>query len=496
MWEDDDDEEEDIILPHTPKGKEAFKKLEWWQDGIQCYFSENELEFLFRHFIIYAEIEKDKTIDSKNRNAILQGYKKNLKVILNLGLEQYTNSGLFQFFSAKYELLFGSVNKAIEDLYDAKIYDPYNQEIIILLASCFERKGQYVDAVNSIIDFEKTGESLTVETYIKLINLLYVLEDGSKIVYYLKQIVKSNQHDELMRLFEFDFEFEDMIVAAKELIDEEPFNHEYWHILGYYYHLLEEFDKAIDAFEYAYYLNEKSFSTLQYLGDVNREAGNFNKAIEWYLLALDEDKETSFIQLQIAVCLNRLGELAKARDYLLKLRKNDDLLFEICTEMAYSYLEDDSPKKALPWLEKALSISPQIPVYVMIGEAHYQLNDLLSAFEIYKEALKFAERFELENIYAFFFGIFYRAKALDKIDLLLSDFEDAKTQWVRPQEEYIIIQTLFKAMIFRHNNQIESFQSELLHCFVLNAEFSLSVLEKIDLELLEDPLVISIKDLF
>jgi tetratricopeptide (TPR) repeat protein len=498
MWEDEDEEEEEIILPHTPKGKEAFKKLEWWQEGIQCFFSENELEFLFRHFIIYAEIEKDKNFtESKSRNTLLLGYKKNLKVILQIGLENYAKSGLFQFFSAKYELLFGSVNKAIEDLFEAKIYDPFNQEIAVLLSSCYEKKGLIREAIDSILVFEKTGEPLVIETYVKLLDLLYYNNEVEQVVVYLKKIVKSDLNDELMRIYDFDFEIEDMVKALDQLLEEDPFNAKYWVILGGYHHLLENYNEAIDAYEYAYFLNDKAPATLLELGIVNKDAGLYEKAIDWFNLALENPAADSpYIKLQIAICLNRTGEYEKARMYLTLLNKNDDILFDICTEMAYSYLEDESPKKALPWLEKALGISHQIPVYVMIAEAHYQLNDFEASYETYKDALLFAENYELDTVFAFFFGIFYRSEKIEYLDKLLDDFKKASVNWVRPEEEYVLLETIFKAMIFRFNGKMQLFQTELLHCFVLNAESTLAILEKIDLELLEDSVVISIKDLF
>lgn len=475
MWE-DEEEEEDIIIPGTTKADELINSFIAWESGATKYFSENELEFLFNYYQYY-----NPGSDARVWN------------ILQLGLDTFPNSGIFHICFAHYYLEKDMYDEALEKLQLAKLLDPMNPEVFILMAECLEEMEEYQQAFDILIEAEQTLLDFNQEIQIRLASLLLHFERQPEAVRKIARIIKHECGDDGLGLVSpMHFNSELLIEAVNLLINNHPFNERYWIFKGNTALLyMDDHDTAIEAFEYAHYINEKLNIPLFYLGICYKSKKQFNTAIKYFGEASEAGYATEECVIESAICMNRLGDHTQAR-FLLQNLLSDNItnMSEVNYEIAYSYLKQGAASKAIPYIEKSLSEDPNIQAYILYGEIACMLDDEDKLIECFTEAKEF-RMLDYELFICCFFGMFYRMDNLtnmyEMLVLIKIDENKAKSS---------ILSSLLNALIAKAEHNNIQYIQEMLNSFSIDAEAASEYIELIDEDLSKDPEITSLKEMF
>lgn len=470
MW--DDEEEDDVIMPGTPRATSLLENFEAWENGHPKYFNEAELEFLFRHFHYFYH----------------DGDHKVLK-ILDLGMEMFPNSGVLQLCSAKFLFDKGNVHESLKLIDMSKLLDPKNQDTAILEAECFEELEQYDRALEILQEAESYTSEFNPELNIRLVSLLFHFEKRESAIKKLSKLIEMEYIDsEINNIATLSFEPEDLVEAVDILIDKNPYSDIFWNFKGKVYMMNEEWDEAIQSFEFAHYIKESEPEPLYNLGICYKEKKNYFKARTYFAdaSALGFDKRDCVIET--AICMNRSGDHVQARFLLQNLVPDSEDDYELYFEIGFSFLHDAMAAKALTFFEKSYQIMPILDTLLLMAECNFVLDresDILDNYNKAKE-LRFMQP---DQFVLTFFGIFYRLEMLPMATMV---YEEEISQ----KNENELLMLILKSLVYKLEGRNKVHHIELLNCFMQDPAKSLEYLESIDKELLHDPEVISIRELF
>ena len=189
--------------------------------------------------------------------------------------------------------------------------------------------------------------------------------------------------------------------------------------------IFENAKKALDHAEFFGVNSCVAFDSvsLNISGDKYYQAGDIDKAIDEFLLALELDKDNVNVHNSLGVCYGIKGDMDKALnefetaagldpkeimpvynagyvhflnkkyatalDYFLKAEQIDDTVFELAVQTGRIYLELNQIKTAKKYLENAIALNRKSAVaYRLLGDAYTLLDQISDAITAYKTSLK------------------------------------------------------------------------------------------------------------
>jgi tetratricopeptide (TPR) repeat protein len=169
---------------------------------------------------------------------------------------------------------------------------------------------------------------------------------------------------------------EESIRLHKKLIDDSPYNSFAWFNLGAAYQGLKLYEKAIDAYQYAVVIDEKFDFAYRNMADAMIRIRNYKDAIEALEKVLELSRPEAVIYEAIGHCYDKLNQYAQARFNYKKachLEADDSHLYY---RMALTYMNEQSWKNALKYLETAVKIDKHHPEYKLaMGRCFIETGD-------------------------------------------------------------------------------------------------------------------------
>lgn len=155
----------------------------------------------------------------------------------------------------------------------------------------------------------------------------------------------------------------------------------FWNELGYAHYRLGDVEKSCQAYSRAAELDQSSFQSYRFLGDVlydfKREPG---LALSAYQKALERGCRDPRVFYRMGWCLNETGYYAQAAQQLSLAVEGSPEMAGGWLELGYARLRSDQPEAAVPALRKAISLDPkQRLAHLYLGRAYLLLNDRINA---------------------------------------------------------------------------------------------------------------------
>ena len=176
------------------------------------------------------------------------------------------------------------------------------------------------------------------------------------------------------------FDYDNAEQLMKKIICIEPDNPIMHKDMAIIYLARKMFDFALEEFETAYKLAPENIEVLFEFGNYYQIMSEFKKARKYYLKILKlTDNLPPKMLTAIAVNYVSLNMKHKALELLLKAYELDKTDSTVLFNLGKVYFMLNKPKTALPLLEDAFSIAPDIEISNMLGQLYYQLGDYKAA---------------------------------------------------------------------------------------------------------------------
>lgn len=320
------------------------------------------------------------------------------KKALKLALEQHPNSiglKLVQVEMLVFSDKLDQAEKLIEEIYRL---DPKNEEVYIQHASVYSKKGEHQKAIDTLnIALELTDDLADVYSLIGM-EYLYIDELENAKYYFIKCLENDDEDQSALYNIVYCFDFlEQPLPAIKflnEFIDNQPYSEVAWHQLGRQYMNVKDYEKAVQAFDFATIIDSHFIGAHLEKGKAYENLKEYDKAIESYQITLEIDDATSYVLLRIGTCYEALDENQKALKYYLKTVHEDPMLDKGWIAITDFYIKLGNFQKALFYVNKAIGIDEENKLY---WRRYAVINKELNLFE--EAATGFGKAIEFGDLF-------------------------------------------------------------------------------------------------
>jgi tetratricopeptide (TPR) repeat protein len=371
------------------------------------------------------------------------------KKAVNLGLEQHPTSVDLKFMQVELYIFDNELDKASDLLRKIEKIEPNNDEIFIQKGNISSKKGDHKLAIKFYNEaLALTEDKSDIWSFIGMEYLYLDDFDNARLQFAKCMEVDYEDYSSLYNIvycFDMNSQHEDAVVFLNNYLDINPYCEVAWHQLGRQFFVLNRFEEALTAFDYAVLIDEFFIGGYIEKAKTLEELKRYQEAIDNYLVTLDLDDPTAYAYVRIGECYEKLEHFDDAIVYYKKAVHEDPLLDKGWMLLTNLYFEQKNYQKASYYINKALKIEEYNALYWMrYSEICLKLNLFEEAAIGFKNCLDLKTD-DLE-IYI----------ALTDVLTFLGEFNDA-------------IATLFKAQkIYKDFAEIEYRLTGLF--FVLNKE--------------------------
>ena len=370
------------------------------------------------------------------------------KKAINLGLKQHPNAIMLKLLQAELLIFDEEFEKATTLLKELQSLEPDNDEIYVQQASIFSKKDNHLKAINLLkIALTYTDDEADI---FSLLGMEYLyLDDFDEARSNFSKCLEADSEDysSLYNVI-YCFDMQNKHVEATEYlnnyINKEPYNEIAWHQLGRQYFIIENYDEALRAFDYAVLIDEYFVGAYLEKAKTLEQLNRFEEAIENYITTIKLDDPTSFVFFRIGECYEKLKKVTLAQKYYKRAVQEDPLLEKGLIAIANLYIEEKKYNKALFYVNKALEIDDQNAYY---WRKYAEINLKLSCFE--EAAIAFQQCILLKDLDLVIWV------GLSDVLCFLGEFEDALTNLLKAKlffDDFAEIEYRLASLYFKFKN--------------------------------------------
>jgi len=289
--------------------------------------------------------------------------------------------------------------QALETLGIATIYAPNSLEIKILESEALTYLDRTQEAMELLENskFDLSRSSAEMSEILLAESLIYQHKEEYELMYFiLESALKENPKnrealDRVWLAVELSKQYENSVKLHEWVIDQDPYSALAWYNLGHTNAYLGNYEAAIEAYEYAFIIDNKFEYAYRDFSDLCFEMKKYKRALDGYLEMIEHFEAESESLLRIGQCYKELGNLDEAWAFFLKALQLDTLNDEVYFHLGTCYSAQGCYKEALKAFQKAINIEDlQEDYYVALGETYYYLDKFNAAKASFKKAITLA----------------------------------------------------------------------------------------------------------
>ena len=281
------------------------------------------------------------------------------------------------------------------ELLDGKILcmHPNDSNALLEKASALIEIGKTEEALN-ILPKALDGADDRSEVHYR-VGIAYLQVEKTELA--IRELKKSLQHNPVndIALMELSICLEETdrdgegLEFYKRYVDEKPYSANIWYNMGFAYNKLEQHEKAIQAYEYAYLIDEQFSSALFNKGKTHLELEQMQEAIDCFrgVLKIEGPCPDSYTQIGAAYSQVKGHEKQALHFYQTALQENPKHS-EAWFGMGCHYLRENKTEKAIKLIQKAIELKKDDANYWKgLGQAYYLSAKFQKSIEAYEEAV-------------------------------------------------------------------------------------------------------------
>lgn len=268
-------------------------------------------------------------------------------------------------FKARARLINGQISEAMRIA--EELPDTNDREVIFLKAELMMAVGEDTkahDIFNALTELEKYN----ADAYVDIIDLLLDNNKTDMATIWLDEaIARYPNNATLLESAAYchvaQERFDEAINIYNQLLDTDAYNSIYWEELGKIYFQTEQYDKAIESFEFALATNEKDcYFAMHAIANSYFNIGNYEKAEEYYRLISQNYPGAGNALYHMGICRINMGDDDKALEYLTEALaeapEDAEEQGQIYSQLSLIFSRKGEHKKAITYIEEALKIYP------------------------------------------------------------------------------------------------------------------------------------------
>ncbi|SNR44479.1 Tetratricopeptide repeat-containing protein [Lutibacter agarilyticus] len=346
------------------------------------------------------------------------------KKAIKLGLKQHPNSIILKLLQAELLIFDDEFDAAGILLREIQAIEPTNDEVYVQQASIFSKRDNHKKAIDLLtIALAYTDEKADVLAMIGMEYLFLDDFDEARLNFAKCLEVDFEDYSSLYNVvycFDMESKHQEAVDYLNKYIDKDPYSEVAWHQLGRQYFILEQYEEAARAFDYAIVIDEYFVGAYLEKAKTLEKLNQFEDAIENYKATLELDDATAFVFLRIGECYEKLEMYSLATQFYKKAVHEDPLLDKAWIVLTNLVLKQKKYNKALFYVNKALEIDENNTLYWRkYAEINLKLNYFEEAIEAFQRCITLQD-YDIE-IWV----------GLADVLCFLGDYEDALTNLLK-----------------------------------------------------------------
>lgn len=287
--------------------------------------------------------------------------------------------------------------EAIVILNKAIILDPSDLESYFLKAEAINLLGNY-DASIQVLEDLKKGKSLQSlsEIYFNMAYLHEYHEDYDNMFACLcdaihSDIENSSALDRMWLCVELSEKYKESVAFHKSIIDLHPYSHLAWYNLGHAYSCLEELEQAIEAYEYAFIINENFEFAYRDYAENCISLAKYEKALKALAHVMHQFKVDCDLYYKSGYCYEMMEQFDKAKAFYRRAIAENPNFAPAHYRIGLCYFKEDKLTEAMNCYRKALTLDPKKEEFVAgLAEVYVALEQYDDAKQMFAKAVELA----------------------------------------------------------------------------------------------------------
>lgn len=399
------------------------------------------------------------------------------KKAIDLGLKQHPAAINLKLAYIELLIFEEKFDKAATMLNQLEKIEPSNDQIYLHKATLYSKKDMHkeaIQALNKALLFAQ--DELDILSMIGMEYLFLDDYETARLNFAKCLEVEYDDYSSLYNIiycFDMEQKHHEAIDYLNEYINNEPYCEIAWHQLGRQHYIIDKFEEALRAFDYAILIDEDFIGAFIEKAKTLEELERYEEAIDNYMAAIQLEDGTPFIYLRLGLCYEKISDKKQALKYYNLTVKEDPLLDKGWLALTNLYIKEKNYQKALFFINKALQIDNESAAYwsrfaevniklnlfeeaanafqKCIGLEDYRLDIFVALIDVlhflgeYQDALKVLKK--AKSLYADFAEIEYR---LSGINFLVQDekkgFRYLKNALKLDYEYHLIMKELYPSI--------------------------------------------------
>lgn len=295
----------------------------------------------------------------------MQGDSREAEVALDYALRLHPDNLDALIFKARARLINGHPTEARHIL--DSITDQSDREVMFLRSELLLSAQQYSQA-EALLRALIEEENYEADTYADIIDLLVDNEQNDMANLWIEEAIRRYPDNKTLTesaaySHARQERFDEAITLYNRLLDIDPYSTLYWEELGKIYFRREEYDKAIEAFEFVIAINgDECYYALYAVANCYFNLGNYERAEEYYHTIHERYPETVDPLFHMGMCRVNRGDDEAALDYFTQalgtIPEGSEEQAQIYSQMSLIFSRMGLHAKAATYTDEALKIYP------------------------------------------------------------------------------------------------------------------------------------------
>lgn len=342
----------------------------------------------------------------------------------DFALRQFSFSTEFYIRKAQLLIHANREQEAFSALDQAEIFGAGDLDIQLLRAEALGQLDLFEDALQLLHNLKDSysGEDLSNIYFYEAVSY-YKAGEQERMFYALKtalEIYPENE-DALRHLYinvELSRKHREVIEVCENVIERHPYSAFAWYQKGSAHYFLSEYDEAIDAYEYAYTINEGFELAYRECAEVCMETKQYQRALKCYAEVMNHISPDDQLFLNVGICYKELGYGGIAKTFFEKSIEENEEFDEPYYQLGECFAKEGRWKTAIRYYIKAIrKMDNREEYFAGLAEAYCQLEEYEKAENFFREAADIAPEGAQYWLRAASF-LLERGKAEEALDLL------------------------------------------------------------------------------
>lgn len=340
------------------------------KDNFAQYFDKPEFRSLLARYEEMINGERNFYFEATELTDIaeyyaMQGDSEQAEAALDYALRLHPENIDALIFKARARLINGHPEEARHIL--DNIADPNDREVMFLRAELLLAGKQFAQA-EALLRALIEEEGYAANTYADIIDLLVDNGQTDMACLWIEEATQRYpDHQLLMESAAYSHaqqeRFDEAVALYNRLLDIDPYSAFYWEELGKIYFRREEYDKAIEAFEFVIAINgDECYYALYAVANCYFNIGNYERAEEYYHTIHERYPETVDPLFHMGMCRVNRGDDDGALDFftqaLTTIPEGSEEQAQIYSQISLIFSRKGLHDKAVTYTEEALKICP------------------------------------------------------------------------------------------------------------------------------------------